>query len=210
MDWVASFWNSIAQFFGYASWEWGNAGDWFAAIGTAAAAMIAATVFRHEVNRRRRSQADEFAMSVLGTLNVDVGDGATRGQPELMIRATNTSRAPIWMPRAYIPRDDGVTGWIEVNLFEPGEPILEPDESVRRAVPIADPEAVSGLVLVRFRDARNNWWMRYVESGRYLRRSNRWIAERLHRKMRIFFPGSRLFLDQDDPTSTESPPASSR
>jgi hypothetical protein len=46
------------RFFGYDTWDWGSAADWFAAVGTVAAVVVALFGFRHERVRETRRNAE--------------------------------------------------------------------------------------------------------------------------------------------------------
>lgn len=184
---MADFWDGIAQFFGYNRWEWGSAGEWLAVLGALGAAYVTWRIYERGRYFEDRKQADELHT----TLSVKQSIGASGGDlKEFEFRAENTSGAPIWIPIAYVPTMDG-NGYDQVRLYtEEKVGVLESGAGTRRYLPHSDPGVSRAGVIVRFRDARNRWWTRYLETGRY-------IAERKFKKLQKQRPGgSQLAISQ--------------
>lgn len=92
MQWWADMWNGLAGFFGYSESQWGNAAEWFAAVGTVGALLLGLALWRQEAVRRIRSDAD----------SVIIGGGFGAG---LSIR--NIGERPIYNVEVRVPIVEG-------------------------------------------------------------------------------------------------------
>lgn len=84
------------------------------------------------------------------------------------VHASNASTTPIWLPVVSVPRDDNEPGYRNVRLFRDPISFLGDGETITKVVPFHNTDPRRAQIIVRFRDARNVWWSRYVESGQYV------------------------------------------
>ncbi|WP_127886369.1 hypothetical protein [Rathayibacter festucae] len=161
------FWDGIAQWFGYDSWDWGSAADWFAAVGTVGAFVLALILWRVEARRRSRTLADKFVVSArfMGPIGYyDESENVLRltehGQ-NLKIEYRNIGEVPIYFLRLSLRTDYSKViapehnGLVEDEFWN--RETLDPGESRRQLIHLEYPDN-SMYLLIFFNDVDGVFW----------------------------------------------------
>lgn len=169
-----SFWDGIAQWFGYDVWDWGSAADWVAGVGTVATFVIAGRVLQIQARDKKRQLADLFLTHVRIRKRED-------GFQEFVIRGHNLGETRIYNPVLYYYEWDGerATGplW---PIDDKQLSILPKAYGTSRTSRPLHPFAPSPTF--RFVDSNGRVWLRSGWSGRYI---SRFSFEAFHNLRRV-------------------------
>lgn len=174
MQWWAEFWYGVGRFLGYGDSDWGNAAEWFGAVASGAALIIAIVVFSEGQYRDARSSADSFHTSLWVRHSV----GGDDERPVVVVHADNTGGTPIWLPVVYIRRDGDLKGYYQMTMYGSDLPVFPSGYVSQKGMAVTFAGVSRSRTFVRFRDGRNRWWVRHVESGKYARGLRKWWLTR--------------------------------
>lgn len=171
----------------------GSLADWVAAIGTTAAFGATMAIFATTQHRESRKQADDIHSSLGMHVSISIvenmpvsdvdqvgyksNDSTQASSTKVIVHVINHSPSPISLPEIYIPDQKKRGGWLYGWLLEDEILYLNSGEEVKKSFPILSSD-VRDKIMIRFRDARNRYWLRYIDSGQYPRWPRRWLIKR--------------------------------
>ena len=167
----------MVQSLGYDYWDWGIAAEWAAAFFTFLAFAGTIGIFLAQQYYSSRHAADSFHTSLWANFAVGIGAG-TASSSDLVVHAANTGGTAISLPCVFVPVGGGSKAYIPIQLFDATARGIPGGYELQKSMQVADPNAIRRDVIVRFTDARNRSWIRYIDSGRYVVGLARWRMER--------------------------------
>lgn len=180
--------------------DYGSLADWAAAAGTTLAVFATIALYRHDRYLASRDLADSFTTSLRVNHAISVG-GPSEHKDEMLVEARNTGRSIITLPIVYVPTEENDSGYRRARLIDDEHSLdYAPGAHTVRYIKVEAAHKVRGRTLVRFRDERNRWWTRYVESGEYL-------SERKWKKLEKKRPGGETIPLEEMTASVLSPSA---
>ena len=163
---MADYWDGVAKFFGYSSWQWGTAADWVAAVGTAGAFLFGFLILRRDRRLLERSLADSFATWV----EPRTISGSQERSEQLEVHAFNAGAMPVRASFLVVPTEKGLDR-IRLGENTANGRAIGPDQST--SVVITMPRSADTTrLLVEFVDGRGRTWRRQVLNGNYVSRGS--------------------------------------
>lgn len=187
MQWWADIWYGVGSFFGFDRVEWGNAAEWFGSVASGAALIVAVVVFAEGQYRDSRAGADGFHTSLWSSKSPLNQTGLPN---ELVVDAKNLGGTPIWMPSVLVRRNGNLKGYYQIPLHPTDRPMFPSGYTSQYGISVAFAGVSRSQTFVRFRDGRNRWWIREVDSGKYIRGLRKWWLSRQFRH--IEFTSDRI------------------
>ena len=144
-------------------WQWGNAGEWAAAVGTSAAVILSAYTIRSD----RRERREREALKVIPSLSSFGGPAGPNGEPnvQMVVRVNNDGTRTIRDVRVDLvsPTGEGVDSWRCEEIFpqQMWSQARPPQPSDWAPQPSA--EVFKGVVRASFIDADGKRWLRDSE-----------------------------------------------